>query len=220
MGIFSRFTDIVNSNIVAMLDKAEDPEKMIRLMIQEMEDTLVELKSEAAKIIADKKTVQRQLIDAEKDIQKWQTNAETAVDKGRDDLAKLALEEKALRTDNMLNVKKDLDSCEDALLKYRDEIHVLEEKLKDAKSRQKAIIRRQKTAKHQLESRKTLAKANGQQCLKKFDQFERSIERIEGEVEASTMGPANLEDEFRKLNAEKGVEEELLALKKKMNKDS
>jgi phage shock protein A len=94
MGIFTRFRDIVGSNINSMLDRAEDPEKLIKLMIQEMEDTLIELKSACAGVIAESKKVERQLVTMEKRVEYWEGKANLAVNKGRDDLAREALLEK------------------------------------------------------------------------------------------------------------------------------
>ena len=142
MGIFSRFTDIVNSNINAILDKAEDPEKLVRLMIQEMEDTLVEVRSTAARAIADRKEISRSLTALEQEARDWQAKAELALDKEREDLAKAALAEKArvvAAADALRNQQKIIG---DGLEKLNDDIVRLEEKLVDAKTRQQAISAR------------------------------------------------------------------------------
>ena len=132
MGIFSRFSDIVNSNINAILDKAEEPEKLVRLMIQEMEDTLVEVRSTAARAIADRKEISRSLTSLEQEARDWQAKAELALDKEREDLAKAALAEKArvvAAADSLRNQQKIIG---EGLEKLNDDIVRLEEKLVDA----------------------------------------------------------------------------------------
>ena len=142
MGIFSRFSDIVNSNINAILDKAEDPEKLVRLMIQEMEDTLVEVRSAAARAIADKKEIARQLDGLEREARDWQSKAELALDKGREDLAKAALAERARITQATTALEQQQKAVAEGLEKLSADIVRLEEKLADAKQRQRAILAR------------------------------------------------------------------------------
>lgn len=217
MGIFSRITDIINSNIVHMLDKAENPEKMIRLMIQEMEDTLVEVKSSAAKFIADKKTIQRQIKLLNEDQENWQKKAELAISKNRDDLAAAALEEKSKKSETIKTLQEDLVTIDSSLEKFRDDIGRLEEKLADAKKRQKSILTRKQTATTQLQVRKHLHRANTSASINKFEQFEKNLERLEGEVEAFNMGGKKpLDEEFDKLERENSIEKELDELKKKL----
>ena len=146
MGIFSRFTDIVNSNINSILDKAEDPEKLVRLMIQEMEDTLVEVRSTAARAIADRKEITRSLTNLETEARDWQAKAELALDKNREDLAKAALAEKARVTAAADALRAQHQALGDGLDKLNDDVVRLEEKLVDAKTRQQAILSRQRTA--------------------------------------------------------------------------
>ena len=137
MGIFSRFSDIVNSNINALLDKAEDPEKMVRLIIQEMEDTLVEVRSTSAKTIAEKKELQRVVSRLEEDVADWQGKAELALSKDRDDLARSALIEKQKAADQAASVNADIANLDLHISKLQDEVSQLQEKLADAKARQK-----------------------------------------------------------------------------------
>ena len=159
MGIFSRFTDIVNSNINSILDKAEDPEKLVRLMIQEMEDTLVEVRSTAARAIADRKEITRSLAGLEAEAREWQTKAELALDKNREDLAKAALAEKARATNAAGALRAQHQALGEGLDKLNDDVVRLEEKLVDAKTRQQAIRSRQRTASGRLEARKRLHNA-------------------------------------------------------------
>ncbi len=217
MGVFSRLTDIVNSNIVHMLDKAEDPEKMVRLMIQEMEDTLVEVKSQTARVIADKKTLQRELNLLRDDENKWQQKAELAVSKERDDLALSALEEKNHKSDAIKICNQNLSVVETSLEKYREDIKVLDDKLIDARNRKKAIILRKQTATSQINVRNKINRANSDKALHKFDQYERKIDELEGEVEAfSTNRENDLEEEFNKLEQESKLDKELQKLKDKL----
>ena len=217
MGIFSRFSDIVNSNISAILDKAEDPEKLVRLMIQEMEDTLVEVRSAAARAIADKKELNRKLSTYEEEEADWQAKAELAISKGRDDLAKAALAERARVEEGTTSLRASYDAVESGLSQLNDDITRLEEKLADAKSRQKALVLRHKTASNRLEVRKQLHDNKIDDALVRFEQFERKMEAMEGRVESYDMGlKKDLRREFRDLEGGESVEKELATLKEKI----
>jgi phage shock protein A len=216
MGIFSRFSDIVNSNINAILDKAEDPEKLVRLMIQEMEDTLVEVRSTAARAIADRKEISRSLSSLEQEGRDWQAKAELALDKEREDLAKAALAEKArvvAAADSLRNQQKVIG---DGLEKLNDDIVRLEEKLVDAKTRQQAISARHQTATRRLEVRKRLHSYRIDDAFIKFDQFEKRIDDLEAHAESYDLGvKKELKDEFTDLENEDAVAKELRELKSK-----
>jgi phage shock protein A len=214
MGIFSRFTDIVNSNINAILDKAEEPEKIVRLMIQEMEDTLVEVRSAAARAIADKKEISRKLASLEREAEDWQSKAELALDKNREDLAKAALAEKAQmqRSVETLSVQK--AAVADGLEKLNADIASLESKLADAKARQQAIIARHHAATKRLEVRKRLHDYRIDDALIRFEQFERRMDDIEGHVESYDLGgKKDLAQEISDLASSDAVERELRELK-------
>jgi phage shock protein A len=214
MGIFSRFTDIVNSNINSILDKAEEPEKLVRLMIQEMEDTLVEVRSTAARAIADRKEITRSLAALETEARDWQAKAELALDKEREDLAKSALGEKARATAAADGLRKQLNGLGEGLEKLNEDIVRLEEKLVDAKTRQQAILARQQTASRRLEVRKRLHSSRIDDAFIRFDQFERRIDDIESHVEAYDLGnKKGLKDEFADLESEDAVAKELRELK-------
>ena len=218
MGIFSRFTDIVNANINSILDKAEDPEKLVRLMIQEMEDTLVEVRSTAARAIADRKEINRTLTGLETEARDWQSKAELALDKEREDLAKAALAEKARVVNAGDALRNQHQSLGDGLERLNEDIVRLEEKLVDAKTRQQAILARQQTASRRLEVRKRLHSSRIDDAFIKFDQFERRVDDMEAYVEAYDMGSKNkkgLQDEFADLEAEDAVAKELRELKSK-----
>jgi phage shock protein A len=216
MGIFSRFTDIVNSNINSILDKAEDPEKIVRLMIQEMEDTLVEVRSTAARAIADRKEITRSLGSLDAEARDWQAKAELALDKNREDLAKAALAEKARATTAADALRNQHKALGDGLEKLNDDIVRLEEKLVDAKTRQQAIVARQRAASGRLEARKRLHSARIDDAMIRFDQFERRIDDIEAHVESYDLGgKRGLKDEFTDLETEDAVAKELRELKSK-----
>ena len=219
MGIFSRFSDIVNSNINAILDKAEDPEKLVRLMIQEMEDTLVEVRSAAARAIADKKEVSRKLKGLDKELDEWVRKAELAVNKGRDDLAKGALAEKAKVDQSADAMRQQHQALEDGLAKLNRDIARLEEKLADAKTRQKAIVARHQTARRRLEVRQKIHSPKIDDALVRFEQFERRMEHVEGRVEAYDLGvKKDLDREIANLETSEAVEQELKDLKARMTK--
>ena len=161
MGIFSRFTDIVNSNINSILDKAEDPEKMVRLIIQEMEDTLVEVRSASAKTLASKKDISLQINKMQNEAQDWKSKAELAISKDREDLARAALQEKKKCDEHGSALSSELKGVDEQITKLQSEVGQLQDKLADAKTRQKAIILRQKTVSSRLEVKKTLDSGKG-----------------------------------------------------------
>ena len=215
MGIFTRFSDIVNSNINAILDKAEDPEKIVRLMIQEMEDTLVEVRSAAARSIADKKDLNRKLETLDRELSDWDGKAELAVRKGREDLAKAALVEKSRVADAAEVLKQDYVAVDEGLSKLNEDIARLEAKLEDAKARQKALLARHKTASSRLAARKKIHDYKIDDALIRFEQYTKRIDDVEGRVEAYDLGlPKDLNHEFASLQAEESVAEELEALKR------
>jgi phage shock protein A len=221
MGIFTRFSDIVNSNINAILDKAEDPEKIVRLMIQEMEDTLVEVRSAAARSIADKKDLNRKIERLDRDSDDWDQKAELALRKGREDLAKAALIEKSRVTAAVDLLKQDYLAVDEGLAKLNEDIARLESKLEDAKSRQKSLLARHKTANSRLAVRKKIHDYKIEDAMVRFEQYTRRIDDVEGRVEAYDLGlPKDLNHEFASLEAEESVNEELDALKRRVASDT
>ena len=218
MGIFSRFADIVNSNISALLDKAEDPEKMVRLIIQEMEDTLVEVRSTSAKVLAEKKELLRRIARVQEQVQDWQDKAELALSKDREDLAKAALIEKQKTVSLLQTLEMELQVVEEHVTRLKDEVAQLQEKLNDARARQKTIIMRKQTATSRLEVKKQLDSSKIDDAMMKFEQYERRVEGLEAQVESYDLGKKNsLADEFAALEAEDSVNDELAALKAKVN---
>lgn len=220
MGIFSRFSDIVNSNINSLLDKAEDPQKMVRLIIQEMEDTLVEVRSTSARLLAEKKDIQRQQQRMEKEVADWEAKAELALSKEREDLARQALIEKSRAQDNVDALQNEMQRVDESLDKLNDEIAQLQEKLEDAKSRQKAILMRQKTASSRLQVKKQVDSSKVDDAMQRFDRYEAKIDDLEAQVESYDMGKRTLRDEFAELENEGKVDEELEALRARMKSKS
>jgi phage shock protein A len=216
MGIFSRFSDIVNSNINAILDKAEDPEKMVRLIIQEMEDTLVEVRSASAKTLANKKEIANQISKLQSEALDWKSKAELAISKDREDLARAALQEKKKCDDHANVLVNELKLVEEQIGKLQSEVGQLQDKLADAKTRQKAIIIRQKTVSSRLEVKRTLDSTKVDAAMGRFEQYERKIDDLESQVDAYDLGKKTLADEFAELESGQEIENELAALKKKM----
>ena len=217
MGIFSRLSDIVNSNINAILDRAQDPEKIIRLIIQEMEDTLVEVRSSAVRTIAERKEIERRLASLEREHEEWQRRAELAVTKGREDLAKGALLAKSRVAEALAALRHQHQQIEDALTKQNEDIAKLQAKLADAKTREKAIVARHKTAANRIKLRTHLYDERITDAFARFEQVERALDQVEGKVEAYDLGRGKtIADELAGLEAENGVEEELKALKERL----
>ena len=218
MGIFTRFSDIVNSNINAILDKAEDPEKIVRLMIQEMEDTLVEVRSAAARSIADKKDLNRKLEFLEREEREWGNKAELALRKGREDLAKAALVEKSRASAAVVLIRSDYAAIDEGLSKLNQDIAKLETKLQDAKARQKSLLARHKTANSRLAVRKKIHDYKIDDAMIRFEQYTRRIDDVEGRIEAYDLGlPKDLNHEFAGLEAEESIARELAELKKRVS---
>jgi phage shock protein A len=216
MSIFSRMTDIVNSNLNALLDKAEDPEKMVRLIIQEMEETLVEVRSTSARAIADRKDLERRVQWQQEEAGEWQRKAEVAVSKGRDDLAKGALTEAKKCTEQSELLDGELAHLNATLVKLGDDISALQEKIKDAKVRQNAIIMRGKAAHSRLSVRQTLSDHNIEGAINRFEQYERKMDDLEGQIESYDLGQKSLADEISELEGDENVDAMLEDLKARM----
>ena len=218
MGIFSRFTDIINANINSILDKAEKKKKMVRLIIQEMEETLVEVRTQSAKLIADKKELGRRTEKMVKEASEWERKAETALSKDREDLARAALKEKTAAQEEVSAVESDLELIEINLQKLSGDIAQLQTKLVDAKTRQKALILRGKTAKSRMGVKRQLHDVDVNEAMNRFERYERKIDVLEGEVESYDLGQKNLADEIAALESDEKVDEELARLKQRMDK--
>ena len=219
MGIFSRATEIVNSNINALLDKAENPEKMVRLIIQEMEETLVEVRTTSARAIADRKTLSRRQTFLEKDVAEWERKAELAIRKGRDDLARGALAERARAEAAAESLVKEAAALDETLAKLNDDMETLQAKLKDAKARQHAIVMRGKAARSRLDIRRQLSDHSVDDAMLRFEQYESKIDDLEGQVESYDVGQRTLAAEIDALAGDEQVDEELRRLKERVQQD-
>ena len=221
MSIFSRLSDIINANINSLLEKAEDPEKIIRLMIQEMEDTLVEIRSAAAKCIADRKEHTRHIEYLEREQEEWARRAELAVRREREDLARAALSEKQALTDHIGQLQDEKQALDVQLEKFNEDITKLQGKLNDAKKRQRSLIIRHKTANSQLAARRHIHDDRIDEMLFRFENAERKIDRVESEGEAMDLGRRKtLADEIAGLEGDDRVESELEELKSRVTKGS
>ena len=156
MSVFNRLSDIINSNLNTILEQAEDPEKIVRMITQEMQDTLVEVRSASARHLADKRHIEKQLRHIRAESMGWERKAELAIDKGRDDLAKAALKEKSFVDQAQAQAEADLINIEATLEKLQADTANLEEKLRQAKARQKALILRGQTAKSRIKVQRQL----------------------------------------------------------------
>ncbi len=215
MGIFSRLSDIINANLNALLDRAEDPEKMVRLMIQEMEDTLVEVRSDAARTIADQKDIRRRLAKLETLAREWERKAELALAKEREDLARGALLEKAKAEEMAAHLAEELTYLDEALSRHQESIAKLEAKLREARAKKATLEARHKTAANELKVRRNLYDRRIEDAFARFAKVEQRIERLESEAEALAIGRdgIDLEEEFRALEVDERISAELEALK-------
>ncbi|HXI86347.1 MAG TPA: phage shock protein PspA [Parvularculaceae bacterium] len=217
MGVFSRLSDIINSNINAMLDKAEDPEKIVRLIIQEMEDTLVEVRSRAARAIADKKEVERKKAEFQIRANEWESKAELAVAKGRDDLAKGAIAAKRKAQEMVELFDKEFGAIDKSLDKANDDLEKLQGKLKEAKAKQRSLEIRRNVASDSVRVHRHVYDGRIDEAMARYERYERRIDELEAEAESYVMGrPKSLEDEFKELAAEDDVNAEFEALKKRV----
>ena len=218
MGIFSRLTDIVNSNLNSILDRAEDPEKLIRLVIQEMEDTLVEVRSSTVRTIAERKEIERKLSQLGREMDEWQRKAELALSRDRDDLAKGALVAKSKIAEQIDALQHQLTHIEEALAKSSEDIGRLQEKLTDAKKREKAIVLRHKSAASRLKVNTQIHDDRINDAFARFEQVERNLDELEGRAESLDIGrKKTLAEEFSDFEASTKVEQELADLKARMH---
>lgn len=217
MGVFSRLTDIVNSNLNAMLDKAEDPEKIVRLIIQEMEDTLVEVRSRAARAIADKKEVERRKAEFELRSREWESKAELAIAKGREDLAKGAIAAKRKALEMVDLFAKEYDAIDKSLDKANEDLEKLQAKLKEAKAKQRSLEIRRSAAEGTLKINRAVYDGRIDDAMARYERYERRIDELEAEAESYVLGrPKSLEQEFRELESEDEVNAEFEALKRRV----
>jgi phage shock protein A len=218
MGIFSRLSDIVNSNINALLDRAEDPEKIIRLIIQEMEDTLVEVRSDTVRIIADRKEAERHIARLTVERDDWAAKAELAISKGRDDLARAALVAKTRVMESLAAEEKHLADINAGLERQGEDIAQLQSKLDDARKREALMISRHKSATSRLQARRATYDNRLVSALGRMEVMERSLDHLEGKVEVFDHGrKPSLADEIGALQTDHAVDAELASIKARLN---
>lgn len=214
MGIFTRFRDIINANINAILDTAEDPEKMIRLMISEMEDTLVEIKSSCAGVMANRKKVEREAAVVRARAKDWGEKADLAVRKGRDDLAREALVERRRYTRRITSVEEELKEFHVLIEKYKADIRQLEDKLRTAREKQRVLIQRHIHARKKKRLEEGIRRIDSSEAIIRFDEFENNIERMESDADLVNYGKKHpLEEEIDNLLVDDEIEKELQSLK-------
>lgn len=216
MGIFSRMTDIINSNITAMLDQAEDPQKMIRLIIQEMEDTLVEVRSSSARVLADRKTAERRLEMVRAEAASWETKAKLAIGKGREDLARAALQEKQAIEEEVVLVEAELGATDEHIEQLGNEITQLQQKLSDAKAKQKTLLMRSQTVESRIKVKRQVQRESLDNAFQRFEQFERRMDNLEGQLGAMDLGrevAPDLAAEIDALQEDASINDELARLK-------
>lgn len=218
MSVFSRFGDIINANINAILDQAEDPEKMVVLISREMEETLVEIRSITAKHIAEKKQLRARIDWLNSEANSWERKAEFAVNKGRDDLAKAALHERNMVENTASLLEADVLQIDDNLAKLQVDTQKLQDKLTEARVRQEALLMRGKAATSRLRVKQQLHDNDIEGALDRFDQYERRLDELEGHVESYDLGQATLTHEINQLAESDELNEALAALKARVNR--
>ena len=221
MGIFTRFRDIVSSNINAMLDRAEDPEKLIKLMIREMEDTLVELKASCAGVMANTKKFQRQAEEAVSRARYWEEKAELAVNKGRDDLAREALMEKRRHTERAEALEHEIGEHNGLVEQYQEDIRELEDRIRSAQEKQRMLVQRHIRANKRRRAQEEIRHMESAEAMLKFENLESRIERMEAEADMVNFGrKPSFEAEFDSMAVDEDIEKELKALKSSSAKGS
>ena len=221
MGIFSRTRDIIAANFNDLLDQADDPQKMIRMIILEMEETLVEVRASAARTIADQKEMHRHTVKLDKLQADWGDKAQLALSKDREDLARAALVEKKKAADMADQLKQEIAVLDDALRAYEQDIQKLQNRLREARSRQSAIVARLESAENRVKLRSLMTEDRVDDALSRFDQLERRVDYAEGRADALSInaeGSPSLSDEIAALEGADAIDDELAEMKKALGK--
>ncbi|OJF69305.1 phage shock protein PspA [Alteromonas sp. V450] len=218
MGMFSRINDIVQANINAMLDKAEDPEKIIRLIIQEMEETLVEVRTDAARYIAQQKTLARHIDSTAKEVEGWQQKAQIAMNNDKETLAKAALIEKQKYVAKLASLEDQQAHLSETIEKIQGDTGRLNSKLAEAKAKQKTLVQRKNAAHTRLKVKQANHESKIDDAMARFENYEQRIDHLEAQVDAyditRTSDAVSLEAEFEAMQADEAIEKELAELKK------
>ncbi len=224
MGIFSRTRDIIAANFSDLLDKADDPEKMIRMIIFEMEETLVEVRASAARTIADQKEMHRHTVKLDRLQADWGEKAGLALSKDREDLARAALIEKKKAADMAEQLKAEISVLDDALRAYELDIEKLQTRLREARARQGSIVARLESAENRVKLRTLLASERVDEAMARFDQLERRVDYAEGRADALSLADSSskpsLSDEIAALAGADKIDEELAAMKRALSGDA
>lgn len=215
MGVFSRFLDIVNANINSLLDKAEDPEKMIKLMMQEMEDTLIELKSSCAAKMASRAKSERTYRDALAAVERWQQRAELAIAKGRDDLAREALLEKKRVSGALDELTADIAGYDELIKVAKDEIRQIEDKLASVKQKYQMMVERSRRAREEQAAQETLRRAGDEATTSRFSDIEEQIDRMQAANELNRFTSTTLDEKFRDLEEMDDIDAEIAELRRR-----
>lgn len=219
MGIFTRVRDIVNSNINAALDKAENPEKLLKQMIREMEDTIVDIKGACAQAMTGSKKASRELGELERLVAHWEARAELAVERGRDNLAREALIAKQRFQNDVKELKISVEHLDGLIEQYKGDIVLVENKLKGAREKERVLVHRHTRAVQQKKSQLEIRKLDTSHVMLRFEEFEERLDRAESECELVNFGrpkPYTLEEEFKSMERDESIDDELKALKKKV----
>ncbi|MCP4465818.1 MAG: phage shock protein PspA [Halieaceae bacterium] len=220
MGIFSRMSDIINSNINAMLDQAEDPAKMVRLIIQEMEDTLVEVRTSSARVLAERKQATRRLEQARAEAETWEEKARLAISRQREDLARGALQEKRSIDEEVALVEAELIAADEHIEQLSTEVLQLQQKLDDARARQKALSLRTQTVQSRIKVKRQIQRDALDDAFLRFERFERRMDTLESQLEAMDIGrdvSPDLAAQIDVLTGDERISDDLARLKKEMS---
>ncbi|MDU0353197.1 phage shock protein PspA [Paraglaciecola aquimarina] len=218
MGMFSRMSDIIQANINGILDKAEDPVKMVKLLIQEMEETLVELRSVAATNLAEKRQVERQISKLKQQAADWQTKATLAIEKEREDLARAAIIEKHQCQQKLDALAEEMTAVEDVLSKLQQDTARLQDKLLEARTKQKSLMIRERSAAVRMTAKSKTHSVKIDDAIIRFEQYERRIDDLEAQVDAYDLVDEShsLHSQFKELESANQIEQELAELRKKV----
>lgn len=220
MGIFSRTRDIIAANVTDMLDRSEDPAKMIRMIILEMEETLVEVRASAARTIADQKEMRRHITKLEQLTDDWNEKAQLALSKDREDLAKAALMEKRKAAEMAEQLTVEIQVLDDSLKASEGDIAKLQTKLQEARSRQSSLVNRLESAENRVKLREMYNGEKVKDAFSRFEYLERQVDFAEGRAESLsiTSDHGSLENQIAALETNDKVDDELAAMKAALKK--
>jgi phage shock protein A len=216
MGVFSRMRDIVGANINSMLDKAEDPEKMVKMMVREMEDAIIEVKASCAGLMAAKRKIGRDLSEVQRRADDWESKAQLAVNKGRDDLAREALAEKRRYAERVETLQQELDHVDGLTAQSKNDVCQLEDKLKTVRERERLLVQRHKRAHQRRHTETVVRRVDTADIMARFEGFEHRIDHMEAQGDLVNFGRTpTVEEKLASMQRDEELEAELEALKAK-----